>query len=234
MNATITLYHSVSARSFRALWTLEELNVNYHLIMLDFPPRAHHKEFFEINPLGTVPALMTDGGLMTESAAICQYLASKKPDSALTISEKEADYPQYLNFLHYGEATLTFPQTLVLRYRYFETPERQLPSVAEDYSQWFISRSKLLDRALQDKDSMYLCGDRFTIADISVAYALMLAEYVGLLDQCSERVQAYWQRLKQRPAYMKALKKEQEAAAAQGVSTQPAPGFRPFQAKNND
>ncbi|CAM5200382.1 glutathione S-transferase family protein [Oligella ureolytica] len=234
MNTTITLYHSVSARSFRALWTLEELDLDYELIMLEFPPRAHHKEFFEINPLGTVPALVTNCGLITESAAICQYLVSKKPNSALAISEKESDYPQYLNFLHYGEATLTFPQTLVLRYRYFEAPERQLPSVAEDYSQWFISRSKLLDRALQDKDDMYLCGDRFTIADISVAYALMLAEYVGLLDQCSERVQAYWQQLKQRPAFMKAIKKEQQAAAAQGVSTQPAPGFRPFQAKNND
>ena len=83
MNTTITLYHSVSARSFRALWTLEELDLDYELIMLEFPPRAHHKEFFEINPLGTVPALVTDCGLITESAAICQYLVSKKPNSAL-------------------------------------------------------------------------------------------------------------------------------------------------------
>ncbi|NLP32774.1 MAG: glutathione S-transferase family protein, partial [Oligella ureolytica] len=80
--------------------------------------------------------------------------------------------------------------------------------------------------ALQDK--IYLCGDRFTIADISVGYALMLAEYVGLLAQCSERVQAYWQHLKQRPAFINAIKKEQEAATAQGISTQAAPSLRPY------
>lgn len=226
MASAITLYHSVSARSFRPLWTLEELGLDYKLIMLSFPPRAHHKEFFEINPLGTVPALITDHGLMTESAAMCQYLVSKQPDSELAISEKESDYPQYLNFLYYGEGTLTFPQTLVLRYQHFETPERQLPSVVEDYSQWFISRTKLLDQALQDK--RYLCADRFTVADISVAYALMLAEHVGLLAQCSESIQDYLQRLKQRPAFIKALQKEQETALAQGISTQPAASLRPF------
>ena len=226
MAPTITLYHSVSARSFRPLWTLEELGIDYELIMLEFPPRAHRKDFFEINPLGTVPALMTDHGLMTESVAMCQYLISKITDTSLAISEKEADYPRYLNFLHYGESTLTFPQTLVLRYLHFEAPERQVTSVAKDYSQWFISRTKLLNKALQDK--IYLCGDRFTIADISVGYALMLAEYVGLLAQCSERVQAYWQHLKQRPSFINAVKKEQEAATAQGISTQAAPSLRPY------
>ena len=226
MEKSLTLYHSVSARSFRALWTLEELALAYQLKVLEFPPRVHRRDFFEINPLGTVPALITEQGLMTESVAICQYLVSKKPGTSLAISESESDFPQYLNFLHYAEATLTFPQTLVLRYQHFEAPERQLPTVAEDYSQWFISRTKLLDQALQDR--VYLCGERFTIADISVAYALMLAEYVGLLDYCSENIQNYWQRLKQRPAFIKALECEQATAKAQGISTQPAPSLRPF------
>lgn len=226
MASTTTLFHSVSARSFRPLWALEELGLDYELIVLAFPPRAGDKRYFEVNPLGTVPALITEHGLMTESVAICQYLVSKKPGSDLAISEKEEDYAKYLNLLHHGESTLTFPQTLVLRYQYFETPERQQPSVAEDYGLWFISRTKLLDQTLQD--TIYLCGDRFTIADISVGYALMLAEHIGLLEQCSARIQAYWQSLQQRPAFISALKKEQEAAAAQGVSTQPTPSIRHF------
>lgn len=229
MASTITLYHSVSARSFRPLWALEELGLDYEMIVLAFPPRAHDKSYFEVNPLGTVPALITEHGLMTESVAMCQYLASQKPSSGLTITEHDVDYPKYLNFLSYGESTLTFPQTLVLRYQHFEVPERQLPSVAEDYGMWFISRTKLLDQALQD--TMYLCGGRFTIADISVGYALMLAEHVGLLEQCSAKVQAYWQLLKQRPSFINALKKEQKVAAAQGISTQPTPSLRPFATK---
>lgn len=226
MKQAITLYHCVGARSFRPLWTLEELGFDYELVMLEFPPRVYQREFFEINPLATVPALITEHGLMTESVAICQYLVSKKPDSELAIRPDEADYSQYLNFLYYGEGTLTFPQTLVLRYEHFEAPERQLPSVVTDYSQWFIGRTKLLDQALQDK--RYLCGERFTIADISVAYALLLAEHIGLLEQCSESIQNYWQRLQQRPAFISAVHREQAAATAQNVSTQLTPSLRPY------
>lgn len=226
MYHSLTLYHSVSARSFRPLWTLEELGLDYELVMLAFPPRAHHREFLATNPLGTVPALVTEQGIMTESAAMCQYLVTKQPNSTLAIAADEQDFGSYLNFIHYGEATLTFPQTLVLRYQHFEPPERQQAAIVTDYTQWFIKRTRLLEQALEDRD--YLCANRFTIADISVAYALMLAEYNGLLNQCAETVQNYWQKLQQRPAFLKARQREQAAAKAQGISTLPAPSLRPF------
>jgi glutathione S-transferase len=53
----ITLYHCVSARSFRPLWMLEELGMPYELKMLPFPPRVSAAHYLETNPLGTVPAL---------------------------------------------------------------------------------------------------------------------------------------------------------------------------------
>ena len=62
----ITLYHCMSARSFRPLWTLEELNLSYDLKMLPFPPRVQQKSYLEINPLGTVPTFFDDGMRMTE------------------------------------------------------------------------------------------------------------------------------------------------------------------------
>ncbi|MEO7253721.1 MAG: glutathione S-transferase, partial [Casimicrobium sp.] len=46
----LTLYHCISARSFRVLWMLEELRLPYDLRMLAFPPRAHDKSFLELNP----------------------------------------------------------------------------------------------------------------------------------------------------------------------------------------
>jgi glutathione S-transferase len=52
---------------------------------------------------------------MTESAAICQYLVSRYGPSPLNVMPEEPDYAAFLNGLHFGEATLTFPQTLVLR-----------------------------------------------------------------------------------------------------------------------
>ncbi|MCQ4322483.1 glutathione S-transferase N-terminal domain-containing protein [Stutzerimonas stutzeri] len=66
----ITLYHCMSARSFRALWALEELGLDYELMMLPFPPRLFKKEYLSINPLGTIPAFFDGDTFMTESSAI--------------------------------------------------------------------------------------------------------------------------------------------------------------------
>ena len=53
----LTLYHCMSARSFRPLWALEELGLSYQLVMLPFPPRVKAPEYLTVNPLGTVPGL---------------------------------------------------------------------------------------------------------------------------------------------------------------------------------
>ena len=217
----LTLYHCVSARSFRPLWMLEELGLPYELSMLPFPPRAARREYLALNALGTVPLLM-DGDLrMTESAAICEYLAARHQPNALHVSAGESGYADYLNFLHFGEATLTFPQTLLLRYGRFEPAERRQPQVVEDYRRWFLSRLRTLEPQLATSDFL-VCG-RFTAADVSVGYALMLAEYQGLQAEFTPAVAAYWQRLLERPAYRRALKIEHEAALAQGIEATPSP-----------
>lgn len=218
----ITLYHCISARSFRPLWMLEELGLAYELIVLPFPPRAVARAYMEVNPLGTIP-LMVDGTTrMTESAAICQYLCATHAPNALQIEANEPDFGAYLNYLHFGEATLTFPQTLVLRYARFEPEHRRLPAVAQDYTKWFLARLRTLEPLLASQP--YLCASRFTAADVSVGYALMLAEQIGLANQFTPAVAAYWQRLQQRGAYQRALQSQETAALAQGVSTAPATG----------
>lgn len=218
---SIKLYHCLSARSFRPLWMLEELRLAYELIVLPFPPRALQRSYLDVNPLGTIP-LFEDGPVrMTESAAICQYLADKAAPTPLRLGPEAAEYGAYLNFLHFGEATLTFPQTLVLRYGRFEPDERKLPEVADAYAKWFLGRLRTLEPHLAARE--YLVAGRFTAADVSVGYALMLAELIGLDAHFLPAVAAYWQRLKARPAYERALTAQITAAEAQGVSTVPAP-----------
>jgi glutathione S-transferase len=210
------LHHCVAARSFRALWTLEELQLPYDLRVLPFPPRVARREYLATNPLGTVP-LLEDGPVrMTESAAICQYLVEVHGPNDLQVLPGDAHYGAYLNWLHFGEATLTFPQTLVLRYGQMEPPERRQPQIVADYSRWFLARLRALDGPLAI--GHWLCAERFTAADVSVGYALLLAERLGLSAQFSPAVAAYWARLQQRPAYQRALAAEQAGAAAQGVS----------------
>jgi glutathione S-transferase len=221
----IILYHCISARSFRPLWMLEELGTPYKLAMLPFPPRVSARSYLDINPLGTVPLMIDGQTRMTESAAICQYLCARSAPTLLQVEPGEEDFGAYLNYLHFGEATLTFPQTLVLRYSRFEPENRQQPTVAEDYAKWFLARLRTLEPVLATQ--AYLCAGRFSAADVSVGYALMLAQHLGLTSRFTPAVAAYWERLQQRDAYIRALKSQEAAALAQGVSTIPAPDTVP-------
>ncbi len=217
----ITLYHCVAARSFRPLWALEEMSLPYELKMLAFPPRVQDKAFLAINPLGTVPALFDGATRMTESAAICHYLAVNYGPTPLAVDAGEADFGAYLNWLHFGESTLTFPLTIVLRYGSFETAERRLPQAVADYRRWFLGRLRTLDPSLSQQAT--LCAGRFTMADVSVGYALVLAEIMGMENEFPASVRDYLARLKERDGFRRACAAEFKAASEQGVSTTPAP-----------
>jgi glutathione S-transferase len=211
----ITLYHCAAARSFRPLWTLEELGLSYDLKMLPFPPRVLAKDYLGINPLGTIPLLLDGETRMTESAAISQYLVTRYGPTPLAVATDEPDFGAFLNWLHFGEATLTFPQTLVLRYSQLEPAERRHPQVVEDYSRWFLGRLRAIEAAAGKAE--YLCAGRFTAADISVGYALLLAQRLGLSAQFGPAVSAYWERLQRRDGFLRAVAAENLASDEQNV-----------------
>lgn len=200
------LYHSDNSRSFRALWALEEVGAAYELISLNFPPRETAPEYLGINPLGTVPFLVDGETRMTESAAICQYLADRYPGARLNVAPDAPRYGDYLNALHYGEATLTVPQAIYLRYALFEPEERRSEQVSEDYRVWFHARLSWLDVMLAR--GRFVAGDDFTIADISTGYALMLARHFGLDDGISDRQAEYFRELTARPAWGRAYARQ--------------------------
>lgn len=208
--SAIILYHCLDARSFRALWMLEELGLPYQLRMLPFPPRLLAKEYLAENPLGTIPLLIDGETRMTESAAICEYLAARYGPTPLAVSPKEAAFGAYLNWLDAGEATLTFPQTIVLRYSQLEPEGRRLPQAVVDYARWFLGRLRGVERALEGED--YLCAGRFTAADVSVGYACLLADQLGFSGQFQTNVANYLARLKARAAFRRATEAQRQAA----------------------
>jgi glutathione S-transferase len=206
-----TLYHCADARSFRALWAFHEIGLDYDLKLLPFPPRVLERSYLDINPLGTIPLLIDGDTVMTESAAIVEYLIARHAPDRLGVAVTEPEYGAYLNWLHFGEATLTFPQTLVLRYTRLE-PDRGLGVVAEDYTRWFHGRLRHVERALADGRA-YLFGDRFTGADISVGYALLLAKNLKIDADFEPLTRAYWQHLTERPAYRAARAAQRQPPA---------------------
>ena len=197
----IKLYHCRDARSFRALWALEELGLPYELEVMAFPPRARVAGYRDLNPLGTVPVMFDGERRMTESAAIGHYLGAKYGPSDLIVAPHEPAFADYMNFLVMGEATLTFPQTIVLRYTRLEPPERRATQAADDYRQWFIARLKAASTMTGDR---FVCADRFTMADISFAYALLLAETLGMAESFPAKVRPYWQAMQAREGFQRA------------------------------
>ena len=206
----LKLWHCTGSRSVRPLWTLEEMGLDYDLEVMEFPPRFRHADYTEINPIGTVP-FFTDSGdkddsknaaKMTESVAICRYLVDKYGPTDLAVGVDEVDYADYLNWLYRSDATLTFPQTIILRYTHLEPEDRRLEQAVEDYTVWFFSRLRSVESALEGKE--YLCAGRFTLADIVVGYALAFAENLGLREGFKANTDDYYERLKARPAFKKA------------------------------
>ena len=196
---------------------------------MPFPPRERAPGYLGENPLGTVPLLVDGEVRMTESAAICHYLATRDGASDLAVAPGEAGYGAYLNWLHFGEATLTFPQALILRYSRMEAPERRIPQVAEDYGRWFSARLRAVNERVSGQD--WLAAGRFTMADVSVGYALVLGDESGVAARFSPAIRAYRARLESRPGYRRAVEAERRAASEQGVHdtflVRPDPGARP-------
>ena len=212
----ITLYHCSSARSFRVLWMLEEMGLSYELKMLPFPPRVFAKEFLSLNPLGTIPLMIDGETRMTESSGICHYLGTRFGPTPLIVAADEPAYGAFLNWMYFSDATLTFPQTLVLRYSRLEPEERRSPQVATDYAKWFLGRLRAVEAATAKAET--LAANRFTAADIVVGYALLLADRIGLGKDFGPNVGAYWQRLQQRESYKRALAAEESASLSQRVA----------------
>jgi glutathione S-transferase len=211
----ITLYHCDGARSFRPLWMLEEMGLPYELKMLPFPPRVLAKDYLALNPLGTIPFMVDGETRMTESSGICHYLGTRYGPTPLIVSLDEPDYGAFLNWMYFSDATLTFPQTLVLRYAQLEPQERRNPQVASDYAKWFFGRLRAVEAAAKAET---LCAGRFTAADIVIGYALRLAESIGLAKDFTPNVAAYWARLQTRDGYKRAREAERRAGVEQNVA----------------
>ena len=203
---TPVLYTCARSRGLRATWAAEEAGVEIDLKILPFPPRYLAPEYMAINPLGTVPMLVDGETRLTESCAIAHYLATRGGCTDLAIAPGERDYGEYCDFTYHADATITFPQTVYMRFVLFEK-DKGLQEAGHAYAKWFHKRLIKVEERLANRE--YLCADRFTVADICVGYALILAESVGLDQGVPESLKAYRERLTARPAYQRALAREE-------------------------
>ncbi|MEO0417959.1 MAG: glutathione S-transferase family protein [Pseudomonadota bacterium] len=200
------LYTCAGSRGLRCTWAAEEAGVALDLKMLPFPPRHKAPDYLEVNPLGTVPMLIDGEARMTESCAIAHYLAVMGNQPSLVVQPGEPDYAAYLDYTFHADATLTFPQTVYMRFALFEA-DKGWGEAGKAYAKWFYKRLVKIEDRLAGRE--YLCADRFTVADVCVGYALILAAKVGLDEGVPDALKAYRDRVTSREAYKAAVAKEQ-------------------------
>jgi glutathione S-transferase len=190
-------------RGFRVVWLLEEMGLAYRLRPVDLLAGVEEDaEFLAINPAGFIPAIRDGDVTMVESIAIMEYLMARYGPTPLAPDPHDPAFPAYQQFLHLGEAGLAASI-------YFVVVSRKLAPEAERQN-WgagkamevFESRLGLVTRQLAR--SPYLAGDTFTAADISVTYALELAQRSGGVT-LGEAERAYVVRTSGREAYKRAM-----------------------------
>lgn len=177
---------------------MRELGIECELRVLPFPPRLRSPEYLAENQLGTIPLLVDGTTRMRESSMIGHYLATRA-GSDLAVGPDEPDYGRYLDGLAYGETTLTWPQAVALLYGTFPPEADRLPRVVDDMKARLAVVFGDLDRLLEGRE--WFAADRFTMADVSIGYAIKLAAYIEVYDSLSKRVRSYFERLAARPAY---------------------------------
>lgn len=204
----ITIYHVPHSRSMRVVWLMEELGEPYRIEKVAFPTPDDYRA---VSPLGTVPAIDDDGIRMFESIAIMQYLtgvrlaAGNETAAGLTVGPEPdpALYAEHLNMLHFGEADLAAACTSIFRWQMAMRKQGGGDAIPAHRRERLAGRLAFLEDRLADGRE-WITGARFTIADISIGYALGFAAFLGLAEMFGANLAAYWQRLQARPAFRRA------------------------------
>lgn len=188
---TLKLYF-IPGRSWLPRWLLGEMGEPFELVELDFAAGETRKPaYLAVNPLGKLPALEADGQVITETAAICLYLADLRPKLGLAPSLGDPDRGRYLSLMVHASAALEPSVTDVFLKR---QSDRLMVG-------WVPLKDELpfVERHLGD--GPYLFGDRFTAADVMVGGVLVWATQLEI--QLTPKLDAYVQRLMKRPVLAK-------------------------------
>ena len=191
MASDIIFYHNPMSRGQIVRWMLEEVGAPYDTEILDYGSTMKGDEYRSINPMMKVPAISREGRVVTEAAAICAYLADVYPEAGLSPREEEkADYYRWMFF-----AAGPLEQAVTNKAVGLEVPDERRRMFG--YGHYDLAVNTLADH-LSGRN--FVCGSRFTAADVYVGSQVMACMEFGMLPKLDPFV-AYAERLGQRDAY---------------------------------
>ncbi|GIK50716.1 MAG: glutathione S-transferase family protein [Hyphomonadaceae bacterium] len=196
----LKIYHAQGARSLRVLWLCEEMGAPYETAEASFFKPS--EEFARANPLRTIPALVDGDVAMIESVAMMIYIMNKYGPTDLDVKPHEPGYADYLQYLLFGEAGIAAYGNPLVATRFLAPDEQKRNWTVEHLENAIVKRLEFVCDRLGDKQ--YVAANRFTAADISVAYIVSAAKFAGIEEKIPARMRAYSDNLAQRPAFQRA------------------------------
>jgi glutathione S-transferase len=203
---TLTLYHSARSRGAIARWMLEELGEPYTVTMVKLDGVENRTPaFLALNPMGKVPVVTYGEAVVSESAAICTFLADEFPNAKLNIPVGDQRRGAYLKWLFFGAG----PIEQAVTDRAF--PRKEEPRrVALGYGDFDAVMNAT---AAAVAKGPYLMGDRFTAADVIVGSQLRFGMMFKMIPERKEFVD-YTSRLAARPAFVRAQQLDEAMAGS--------------------
>ncbi|HSD61831.1 MAG TPA: glutathione S-transferase family protein [Burkholderiales bacterium] len=208
---TMKVYGWPNTRSLRAVWALEEAGVTYDYVPINLMRgEGRHPAYLGMNPGGKVPTLVDGDLVITESAAICNYIGDKYPASGLTPRCGIGERAIYDKWCFFVLTELEQPLWTIGKHR-FAIPEKyRIPAMVDTAIWEFSVAAKALDA--QFGSGPFALGERFSAVDILLGHTLAWAEIWSIpLDH--ERLRDYARRLRARPALSRARRREEQAVA---------------------
>lgn len=203
----LKIYGFPNTRATRVLWTLEEAGAEYEYVKVDLlKGEGRQPPYLELNPGGKVPTLVEEDFVLTESAAICTYIADRYPAAALAPAPNTRQRARYDQWCFFVIGELEQPLWTLAKHRFALPEKRRVPAVFETATWEFSVAAKVLDAGLGDRE--FILGDRFSVADLLIAHTLAWANKAYKLPLHSERLESYAERLLARPALTRAKARE--------------------------
>jgi glutathione S-transferase len=188
----LRLFHRERAgRPLRVRWALEEAGADYDFVAMT-QEEGEGEEHQARHPLGRVPVLETDDGLLFESAALCLQIADLYPDANLISPPGTYERGLVYQWTIFAMSELE-PAAIRAYTAARDGDAERMKNTQERLTDRFVA----LERALEGQD--FITGERFTIADVVVGGVLVTARRIEMLPQ-SPNVNAYLDRLDARPA----------------------------------
>jgi glutathione S-transferase len=177
-------------------WMLEEIGQPYHTELLEYGPAMQSAEFLAINPMGKVPAIRHGEMVVTETPAICAYLADAFPQAALAPPPEDRRRGSYYRWLFFAAGP--FESAMMSQVMGVVEPEVREKMVGYGPLGAVLDA---LEEVLAEGD--YLVGEHFTAADIYLGSQIGRSMAMGWLEK-RPVLEEYWKRVNARPAALRA------------------------------